>query len=71
MQEHLTTADILKVEYLEQIVKRPKPKKPSATMGTPKGRPLSVRYAEILKLRQAILRTQSEERSRPDRRPSE
>jgi hypothetical protein len=58
--------------WLEQSVRRQRPTKARIGVGQPTKKPLSVRYAELLKLRQTVL--QAETRAKPprvDRRASE
>ena len=53
-------------------VKRQKLTKGRICVGQPKRKPLSVRYAEVLRLRQAVLQALSEgKRPQVDRRPPE
>jgi hypothetical protein len=50
-------------DWLEQSVKRQKPTKARIDVGQPTKKALSVRYAELQKLRQAVL--QAESRAKP------
>jgi hypothetical protein len=53
-------------------VRRQKSMKARTKIGQPTNKPLSERYAEVVRLRQAVLRTQSELKSaQTDRRVSE
>ena len=58
------------MEILEAIVKRPKLTKARICVGPPTRKSLGVRYAEVLRLRQAIKAQSAEKQSRPDRRPA-
>jgi hypothetical protein len=56
---------------LERIVKRQKLTKAKIYVGPPSRKPLSVRYAEVLRLREAIMQTQSgTKQPKPDRHTS-
>jgi hypothetical protein len=54
-----------KADWLEQSVRRQRPTKARIDVGQPTKKPLSVRYAELLKLRQTLLRAES--RAKPPR----
>jgi hypothetical protein len=55
---------------LEQSVKRREPKKEKTNDGRAQKPPLSVRYAEVLRLRQALLQTQLAAKPRQVDRPA-
>jgi hypothetical protein len=64
-------AKINPIAGLERNVKRQKLTKARIYVGPPSKKPLSVRYAEVLRLREAIIQTQAgTKQPKPDRHTS-